>query len=138
MKNKSTTPRKAPKSSVSAPSREEELALAREIVQALQDTKGEEILLIDLAGRSPVADFVVIATGRSQAHVRGLAAQAEERTAKTGVHPAVVEGMEEGSWVLMDYQSVILHLFHPETRRHYDLESLLEDYPRLPVPSSKE
>ncbi|MDH4225957.1 MAG: ribosome silencing factor [Deltaproteobacteria bacterium] len=103
--------------------------LARLIIAAAQDTKAEDIHLYDMENRSPLADYVVICSGRSQAHVRGICDKIEEQL-KQDHHmaPQVVEGYQEGSWVLMDFTDVIVHVFHPETRRYYDLESLLADY----------
>jgi ribosome-associated protein len=99
------------------------------IIAAAQETKAEEILLFDMQSRSPITDFVMICSGRSQAHVRGISDQIEQSLREAGVRCLSVEGYQEGSWVLMDYGLVIIHVFHPETRVYYDLESLLKSYP---------
>ncbi len=103
---------------------------ALEIVAAAQDTKAEDILLFDLERQSPITDFVLICSGRSQGHARGICDKIEERLKKLGVRPQSVEGYQEGSWILLDYHVVIVHIFHPETRRYYDLENLLSTYRR--------
>lgn len=111
---------------------------ARRIVEAAQEIKAEEILLYDLENRSSVTDYILICSGRSQGHVRGIADKIEERLKENGVLPSSIEGRSEGSWVLLDYGVAIAHIFHPETRAYYDLEGLLSSYPheRLSPPST--
>ncbi len=99
-------------------------------VTAAQETKAEHLLLYDMENRSPIPDFVLICSGRSQAHVRGIADKIEESLKAVGVPCSSMEGYQEGSWVVLDYGMVIIHVFHPETRAYYDLESLLEGFPR--------
>lgn len=105
-----------------------ELELAERIVIAAQQTKAESVLLYDLQNRSSITDYIIICSGRSQAHVRGVANRIEEDLRAAGVRTSSIEGFQEGSWVLMDYGDVIVHIFHPETRAYYDLESLLQDH----------
>ncbi|MBI3993254.1 MAG: ribosome silencing factor [Candidatus Lambdaproteobacteria bacterium] len=107
----------------------QERAIAERIVRAAQETKAEDILLYDMQQRSAITDFIVICSGRSQAHVRGVADNIDLKLKKAGVRSLSVEGHTEGSWVLLDLDVVIVHVFHPETRAYYDLESLLEGYP---------
>jgi ribosome-associated protein len=107
----------------------QERTIALQIAAAAQETKAESLLLYDLQNRSPITDFVLICSGRSQAHVRGIRDRIEERMKARRLRPRTVEGYQEGSWVVMDYDVVIVHVFHPETRLYYDLESLLESYP---------
>ena len=99
-------------------------------VAAARETKAGEIVVFDMENRSTITDYVMICSGRSQAHVRGISDRIEEEMKKTGVRHLSVEGYQEGSWVLMDYDLVLVHIFHPETRAYYDLESLLKDFPR--------
>ena len=115
----------------------EDRAQVEKIVEAAQETKAEDLLLYDMQKRSTITDFVLICSGRSQAHVRGISDKIEETLKKAGVRCSSVEGYQEGSWVLLDYGIAIVHVFHPETRAYYDLESLLEVFPHtrpLPVP----
>ncbi len=98
-------------------------------LHAIQDTKGEDVLLFDMENRSSITDYVLICTGRSQAHVRGIADRIEQEFRLTGVRPLTVEGHQEGSWILMDYDVLLVHVFHPETRAFYDLEELLRSFP---------
>jgi ribosome-associated protein len=99
------------------------------IVQAAQDTKALDILLYDMEQRSSITDYVLICSGRSQGHVRGIAEKIESELKQLGVYCLSTEGYQEGSWVLLDYDVAIIHVFHPETRTYYDLESLLSSFP---------
>jgi ribosome-associated protein len=108
-----------------------EWARVRQIVTAAQDTKAEDIVVFDMEGRSAITDYVVICSGRSQGHVRGISERIETGLRDLGVRFSSVEGQQEGSWVLMDYHVVIVHVFHPETRGYYDLDSLLAAHPSL-------
>jgi ribosome-associated protein len=93
------------------------------IETTLDAAKAEEIVTIDLANKTTIADYMVIATGRSQ---RQLAAMADHLVAKlksTGSH-IPVEGKNQGDWVLVDLGDVIVHLFRPEARAHYNLEKM--------------
>ena len=119
---------KSPTSSGDARILMRDIELAERIVDAAQQTKAESILLYDLQNRSPITDYIIICSGRSQAHVRGIANRIEEDLRVAGVRTDFIEGYQEGSWVLMDFGIVIVHIFHPETRAYYDLESLLEDH----------
>jgi ribosome-associated protein len=111
------------------PSDTPEWARVEQIVAAARDTKAEDILVFDMERRSPITDFVLVCSGRSQAHVRGIAERIAAGLREAGVRCSSLEGEQEGSWVLLDYDVVIVHVFHPETRSYYDLESLLSGYP---------
>jgi ribosome-associated protein len=118
-------PLKAPPPKKQSPERQ----FAQHLIHAAQETKAERMLLFDLRGASPITDYVLIASGRSQGHVRGIADKIEQQMKKSGRYARGVEGFSEGSWILLDYDEVIVHLFHPETRLYYDLDSLLKSYP---------
>jgi len=98
------------------------------IVRAAQELKAEDLVLFDLERQSAITDYVLICSGRSQAHVRGIADRIVEALKAVGVRCASVEGHQEGSWVLLDFDVVLVHVFHPETREYYDLESLLRAF----------
>jgi ribosome-associated protein len=98
-------------------------------IAAARQTKAEEMLLFDMDNRSSITDFVLLCSGRSQAHVRGICERIEEAMRKAGYRCTTMEGLQEGSWVLMDYDVLLVHVFHPDTRAYYDLEGLLQDYP---------
>jgi ribosome-associated protein len=103
----------------------------REAVTAIEDRKGARILVLDLRGLNDVTDFFVIASGTSDAHVRGLADSVLKVMDKSGQSAHHVEGLTTGRWVLLDFVDVVVHLFHPETRAFYQLERLWQDAPAL-------
>lgn len=98
-------------------------ALAASVVASLDKDKAEDIVVIDLAGRSSVTDCMVVATGRSARQVGAMAEHLLERLKSAGV-AAAVEGMGRGDWVLIDAGDVVIHLFRPEIRTFYDLEGM--------------
>lgn len=94
------------------------------ITSSLDQDGAEEILAIPLAGKSTVADYMVIASGRSTRHVAALAEKLVERLkAETGTRSRV-EGRETADWVLIDAGDVIVHIFRPEVRAFYQLEKM--------------
>ncbi len=99
-------------------------ALEALIVSVLDDDKAEDIVSIDLTGKSPVTDFVVIASGRSNRHVGALADHLLTAIKEGGYTPAKVEGLSAADWVLIDAGDVVVHLFRPEVRAFYDLEKM--------------
>jgi len=98
----------------------------RHIVAALMDRKAIDPVVLDLRGISEATDYFVIASGTSDAHVRGMA---EHLIAQENPHH--VEGLAQSRWVLLDYVDVVVHLFHPELREFYQLERLWADAPAL-------
>ena len=94
--------------------------------------KAEKIVILDVRDLSSVTDYFVIATGTSQPHLRAIV---EEITQKLrdehDLRPTRVDGMVSGSWVVLDYFDVIVHVMHAETRKHYDLEGLWGDAKKL-------
>lgn len=101
------------------------------VVTAIEDRKGHQILVLDLRGLCDATDFFVIASGTSDAHVRGLADGVMQMMDKRGQAAHHVEGLTTGHWVLLDFVDVVVHLFHPETRAFYQLERLWQDAPAL-------
>lgn len=101
------------------------------VVEAIEDRKGEKIVVLDLRGLSDAADFFVIASGTSDAHVRGLADGVVAALDAAGIPANHVEGLPTGRWVLLDFVDVVVHLFHPESRAFYRLERLWQDAPAL-------
>ena len=92
-------------------------------MKALDQDKGEDIVSIDLAGKTSIADHMVIVTGRSSRQVGGMAENLRDRLAKEGIK-ARLEGLENGDWVIVDAGDVIVHIFRPEVRVFYNLEKL--------------
>ena len=100
---------------------------ADKICGILDAHKAEDVRVIDLRGKTEVADFFVIASGRSMTHTRSLIDNVEEELEKEGVSPIREEGVREGRWAVIDYGDVIVHVFNDETRLFYHLEALWED-----------
>lgn len=105
----------------------EALELAKKAAKTLDDKKGNHINLVKIEEISSLADYFVIASGNSNTHVRALADEVEEQLKKEGVAPARVEGYRSDSWVLLDYSSVVVHVFTPDAREFYDLDRLWAD-----------
>ena len=107
-------------------------AVAREAARALDAKKAENVEVLDLTELSDVCDYFVIATGMNNRHVDTLVDEVEEKVAEAcGEKPFSIEGREERSWILMDYGSVIVHVFTEEAREYYRLEKLWGDAPTL-------
>jgi ribosome-associated protein len=94
------------------------------IVSTLDDGKAEEIVTIDLAGKSSIADQIVVASGRSSRQVTALAEQVASKIKSAGYGRVSTEGKTHGDWVLIDAGDVIVHLFRPEVRTFYNLEKM--------------
>lgn len=104
-----------------------------EIVTAsLEDSKAEELVTIDIKSKSALADYMVIASGRSNRHVGAIADHLLRELKNSGQGSAKVEGLESGDWVLIDVGDVIIHLFRPEVREFYALEKMWQ------MPASEE
>ena len=104
---------------------------ARAIVLAALDLKAEQVVALDMRAVSSFADVFVIASGRSDRHVRSIAEAVARRLHELGDPPLGMEGQQEGRWVLIDANDVIVHVFDPETREAFDLERLWSDAPVL-------
>jgi ribosome-associated protein len=99
-------------------------ALLDLVLETLDDTKAEEVVVIDLAEKSSIADFMVVASGRSSRQLVTMADRVVDRLkAHPGVQPSI-EGKGQGDWVLIDAGDVIVHLFRPEVRTFYGLEKM--------------
>lgn len=103
-----------------------ELELAREIVKVLDNKKGMDIKLIEITEHSIVADYFVIVSGTSNTHVKALADEVDYEISQKGIEPAHIEGRATG-WILLDYSSVLVHVFTGESREYYNLERLWQD-----------
>jgi len=110
----------------------------RIVVDAALDVKAEDVVALDVREQSSFADVFVIATGRSDRQVRAIADAIEQAAKKAGVPPLGVEGVTEGRWVLIDLDDVIVHVFTPDTREHYDIERLWRDATPMPLPALAE
>ena len=104
------------------------------ILKSLEDSKAEDLISIDLTGKSALGDFMVVASGRSQRHVSAIADHLQKDLKAAGGHDIRVEGMPNCDWVLIDAGDVIVHVFRPEVRTFYNIEKMwLADHPAGPV-----
>ncbi len=104
---------------------------ARWIVEAALERKAERPVVLEMRELTSFADTFVILTGRSDRQVRSIASAILEKLKAEGDPPLGVEGLDDGSWVLIDCNDAIVHVFDPETRTQYDLERLWRDAPRI-------
>jgi ribosome-associated protein len=109
--------------------------LATGAAEIIRDKLGEDIVVLDLRGHSPLADFFVLATASSTTHAQAIAEELQSRLKHEGERPHHVEGEESGHWVLLDYFDVVVHIFLVETRQFYGLERLWGDAPHRPFSS---
>ena len=98
--------------------------LLKRILTSLDDDKAEDIVTIDLEGRSALCDAAVVASGRSSRHVASMADHLARRLKEGGYGTRPISGAAAGDWVLVDAGDVIVHLFRPEVRDYYDLEGM--------------
>ena len=100
-------------------------ALKNLVVEILAGMKGHDINVIDVRQLTDVTDYMIIASGTSDRHVKSMAHQLRDQLREqTGVRPVGVEGDHEGDWVLVDLVDVVVHIMRPQTRQYYDLERL--------------
>lgn len=101
--------------------------MAKIAYNALSDKKGEDIKIIDITGISVLADYFLIANGNSDSQVNALVDNVEEELHKAGYPLRQREGQASGSWVLLDFGDIIVHVFDKENRLFYDLERIWKD-----------
>lgn len=98
--------------------------LLKMVEKSLDADKAEDIVTIDLSGKSAIADYMVIATGRNTRQLAAMAHHIAEKLAKAGAKPIGIEGISQGDWVLVDGNDIIIHLFRPDVRKLYSLEKM--------------
>jgi ribosome-associated protein len=115
----------------------------RAVVEALEDVKGRDIVVFNVAAQTAYFERVVIASGDSNRQVNALATHVQEKLKSLGAHVVGVEGRRNGEWVLVDLGDIVVHVMHPAVRSHYNLEELwggkevkLKQEPK-PKPKSK-
>lgn len=101
-----------------------EESLQKTVLDALDDLKGRDIVVLDVRGLTSIADSMVIASGTSDRHVRSLAENVVEKSKERGHRPLGIEGLKDGEWVLVDLQDIVVHVMLPRVRDFYNLEKL--------------
>lgn len=110
------------------------LTKALQCAQAALDKKAVDLVVLDVAALTSIADYLVICSGRSDRQVQAIAQAIDEELRRSGHRPAAIEGMSRGQWVLIDCTDVIVHVFYKPVREFYDLERMWEHAPRVPLP----
>ena len=106
--------------------------ILKTVTQSLEDSKAEDIVTIDITEKSALADYMLIASGRSNRHVGAIADHLLRLIKTQGLGSAKVEGLQSADWVLIDIGDIIIHLFRPEVREFYALEKMWQ------MPASEE
>ena len=111
--------------------------LTSKIVESAQEANATDIVVLDLRGLTILADYFVIASGRSTIQVKSIAERIEDQLLEQGEKPLRREGFNEGRWIILDYSGVMVHIFRQEEREFYQLERLWVDAPLLNVGNSQ-
>lgn len=112
--------------------------IKQQVVEAIDDLKGQDIKVIDIADISDFADYMIVVSGTSDTHVKALARNASDTLRKQDVNPLNEDGADVGEWVLVDFGDVVLHVMRPEVREYYDLEKLWDEDVRNLVKQHRE
>jgi ribosome-associated protein len=110
-----------------SPAETRDLSLSRALettLRSLEDSKAEDIVSIDIQGKSPLADYMIVASGRSHRHVAAVADHLLRALKEAGFGTARVEGLSGADWVLIDAGDIIVHVFRPEVREFYNIEKM--------------
>ncbi len=100
--------------------------LLQKIVKILDNKKGINIKYMEIKDVTTIADYFVITSGTSSTHIKSLADNVEYELKKDGIYPNKIEGYETGTWILMDYGDVVVHIFTEKERENYKIEELWE------------
>ena len=111
--------------------------VAYEIVSAMNDAKGRDITVLDVSKVFGLSDYFIVASGRSDRQVQGLASRILDAAAAYGVKPVTLEGIEQGHWVLIDFGEIVVHLFYEPLREKYDIEGLWASAERVTLKKNK-
>jgi len=98
------------------------------IVNTLDLNKAQDIITIDLKDKSSMADYMIIASGTSSRHIQSLSEQVLEKLKNNGVYESKIEGKQSTEWKLVDGIDLIVHIFHPEKRKFYELEKIWSEF----------
>jgi ribosome-associated protein len=109
-------------------------AQVQQAIEAAQDRKAGDVVVMDLRPAHGFADFFLIVTGQNPRQIKAIADSVQESLGARGVKPAHVEGYDRAGWILLDYFDFIVHIFSPETRAFYALERLWGSAERIEIP----
>ena len=104
------------------------LDLKNIVINTLDLNKAQDIITIDLKDKSSMADYMIIASGTSSRHIQSLSEQVLENLKKNGVQDSKIEGKQSNEWKLVDGIDLIVHIFHPEKRKFYELEKIWSEF----------
>ena len=116
--------------------------LKNSIIKTLDINKAQDIISIDLKDKSSIADFMIIASGTSSRHIQSLSEQVLEKFKDNGIENSKIEGADSSEWKLIDGIDLIVHIFHPEKRKFYELEKMWSElipvsYTHLTLPTKR-
>lgn len=95
-------------------------------IAVCEDRQAKEIIAYDVRGNSTLADYFLVCSGNSSTHLQAIASHLGQATKELGVMPRSVEGTPESRWLLIDYNDVVIHIFHPDSRAYYEIEGLFK------------
>lgn len=102
------------------------LELKDTLIEIIKEKNVEDLTVIDVAKQTEIADYMILMTGKNNTNVRMLCDHIEEKAEKKGIYAVRKEGVREGRWVVIDYASVIVHIFNKEMRGYFNLEAFWE------------
>ena len=105
--------------------------ILEKIIKILNDKKAIDIEKIDVAEKTILADYFIIASGTSSTHIKALADNIEYELKKEKIYPNKIEGYQSNSWILLDYSDIIIHIFTEEERKNYQIEELWKKFKNL-------
>ena len=108
-----------------------------ELCRVLYDKKAMDIVAIDVADKTIIAEWFVICSGRAVPQVKALCDEVDEKAVELGLEIRRKEGYAEGRWIVMDFANILLHIFHPDERKYYNMERLWMDDPESCIDYSK-
>ncbi len=114
---------------------EQSMEMLKLALKSLDDKLAEDIKVLDIQDISVLADYFVIAHGNNKSHIQALIDRTDEMLSRNGYEPKQVEGYRSASWILLDYGSIIIHIFSKEDRLFYDLERIWSDGKEIEVQS---
>lgn len=104
-------------------------------IKAILGRKALDVVMLDVSGLTSLADAFIICSGRSNRQVTAIGEHIRTEMKREGVAPLSIEGLKDGHWILMDYGSVVIHVFYDPVRSFYDLEGLWAEAPRISTPT---